>query len=95
VGNVRGGDLPNLIASAASREGIFYQRHLARLETTLNNQPDLSAAMANVLRARTEAVLSPRIKGQLEGLGLVKVQGESITPRCDLYRKYFGNLLLI
>jgi hypothetical protein len=39
--------------------------------------------------------LSPRIKGQLEGLGLVKVQGESITPRCDLYRKYFSNLLLI
>lgn len=88
-------DLPTLIASAASREGIFYQRHLARLEQTLINQPDLSTAMANLLRARTEAILSPRTRGQLEGLGLVKVQGESITPRCDLYRKYFSNLLLI
>jgi transcriptional regulator with XRE-family HTH domain len=88
-------DLPNLIASAASRKGIFYQQHLARLESALSNQPDLLTAMANILRTREDAVLSLRLKGQLEGLGLVKLQGELIVPRCELYRRYFTNLLLI
>jgi DNA-binding Xre family transcriptional regulator len=86
-------DLSGLIASAAGREGIFYQRHLARMETTLNSQPDLLTAMTSILRPAATP-LTPRVKGHLEGLGLVKLQGDSIVPRCELYRQYFTNALL-
>jgi AAA-like domain len=89
TGNI---DLQTLIETASSRQGIFYQRHLARLETTLNSYPDLLVALANVLSAPAGAILSPRLKGRLEGLGLVKFNGEFVVPRCELYRQYFGNL---
>ena len=85
-------DLDTLITSAISRQGIFYQRHLARIETTLNSHPDLLIAMSNVLKSPAGAILSPRLRGRLEGLGLVKFYGEFVVPRCDLYREYFGNL---
>ncbi len=85
-------ELSTLIETASSRQGIFYQRHLARLETTLNSYPDLLVALANVLGAPEGAILSPRLKGRLEGLGLVKFNGEFVVPRCELYRQYFGNL---
>ena len=88
-------DLNTLIDTASSRQGIFYQRHLARIETTLNSYPDLLAALANVLGSAEGAILSPRLKGRLEGLGLVKLNGEFIVPRCELYRQYFGNLATI
>jgi AAA-like domain len=87
-------DLNTLIDTASSRQGIFYQRHLARIETTLNSYPDLLAALANVLGSGEGAILSPRLKGRLEGLGLVKLNGEFVVPRCDLYRQYFGNLAM-
>jgi DNA-binding Xre family transcriptional regulator len=85
-------DLDTLISSATSRQGIFYQRHLARIETILNSHPDLLAAMSNVLGSPAGAMLSPRLKGRLEGLGLVRFNGEFVVPRCELYRQYFGNL---
>ena len=88
-------DLPSLLATASSREGIFYQRHLARMETTLNGQPDLLTAMASAIRAKEGAVLAPSLKGRLEGLGLVKLHGELVIPRCELYRQYFGNLVSV
>jgi AAA-like domain len=88
-------DLPSLLATASNREGIFYQRHLARMETTLNSQPDLFTAMANVVRSKNGTVLAPSLKGRLEGLGLVKLQGEVVVSRCELYRQYFSNLVSI
>jgi hypothetical protein len=88
-------DLPTLIATATSRQSIFYRRHLARLETTLNSHPDLLAAMNNVLASPTGAILSPRLRGRLEGLGLVKFSGEFVIPRSELYQEYFSNLAAI
>jgi transcriptional regulator with XRE-family HTH domain len=88
-------DLDTLITTATSRQGVFYQRHLARIETTLNSYPDLLTAMANVLGSTAGSILSPRLKGRLEGLGLVKFSGEFVVPRCELYRQYFGNLAAI
>jgi hypothetical protein len=82
-------DLANLMASAISREGIFYQRHLARIETTLNSQPELLTALKNVIGAKVGATLSPSLKGRLEALGVVKFQGEFVVPRSNLYRQYF------
>ena len=85
-------DLPTLIATATSRQGIFYRRHLARLETTLNSYPDLLTAMNDVLASPTGMILSPQLRGRLEGLGLVKFSGEFVIPRSELYREYFSNL---
>jgi AAA-like domain len=86
-------DLTSLIANASSRQSIFYQCHLARIETTLNHEPDLLAAMADVIRAPQGASLLPRLKAQLEGLGVVKLAGELVVPRCELYRQFFTNLV--
>jgi transcriptional regulator with XRE-family HTH domain len=85
-------DLQTLLRTATSQEGIFYRRHLARIETTLHSQPDLLAAMTSVISSPAGAMLSPSLKGRLEGLGLVKFQGEFVVPRCELYRQYFRNL---
>ncbi len=85
-------DLSSLISNAVSNNSVFYQRHLARIETTLRNQPDLLMAMANVIRSEKDPMLSPSLKGKLEGLGLVKFQGELVVPRCQLYQQYFAKL---
>jgi transcriptional regulator with XRE-family HTH domain len=86
-------DLASLLTTATSRAGIFYQRHLARLETTLNSQPDLLAAFKSVISSKDSVTLSPSLKGGLEALGLVKFQGEFVIPRSNLYRQYFSNLI--
>jgi transcriptional regulator with XRE-family HTH domain len=86
-------DLASLMASATSREGIFYQRHLARIETTLSSQPDLLVEMRNVIATRSGATFSPSLKGRLEGLGLVKFHSKLVIPRCELYRQYFTSVL--
>ena len=85
-------ELSTLIATASTRQGVFYQRHLARIEATLNSYPDLPIALATVIGSTAGAILSPRLKGRLEGLGLVQFNGEFVVPRCELYRQYFGNL---
>ncbi|PSB55125.1 AAA-like domain-containing protein, partial [Chamaesiphon polymorphus] len=85
-------DLSTLLTTATNREGIFYRHHLARIETTLNSQPDLLAAMTSVIRSPEGTNLAPSLKGKLEGLGLIKLQGEVIVPRCELYRQYFRSL---
>jgi hypothetical protein len=92
TGNI---DFASLMATAASREGIFYQRHLARIETTLNSQPELLAALSRVLCRTSGVTLSPSLKGRLEALGMVKFQGEVVIPRCELYRQYFSNLVAV
>jgi transcriptional regulator with XRE-family HTH domain len=83
----------DLLASATSREGIFYLRHLAKIENIFNHQPDLLAAMVGVLSNGDSSALSQRVKAQMEGLGLVQVKGDSIVLRFELYRQYFTNLL--
>jgi hypothetical protein len=85
----------DLLASATSREGIFYLRHLAKIENIFNHQPDLLAAMVGVLSNRDSSALSQRVKAQMEGLGLVQVKGDSIVLRFELYRQYFTNLFAI
>jgi hypothetical protein len=85
-------DLSNLIRNAFTNNSIFYHRHLARIETTLYNQPDLLMAMASIIHSGQGTLLSPSLRGKLESLGLVKFQGESIVPRCDLYQQYFAKL---
>jgi AAA-like domain len=85
--------LSDLVASATSREGIFYLRHLAKIENIFNHQPDLLAAMVRVLsNGDDSSALSQRVKAQMEGLGLVHLKGDSIVLRCELYQQYFTNL---
>jgi DNA-binding Xre family transcriptional regulator len=85
-------DLSSLISHAVSNNSVFYQRHLARIETTLRNQPDLLMAMSNVIQSGKDSMLSRSLKGKLEGLGLVKFQEDLVVPRCKLYQQYFAKL---
>lgn len=86
-------DLTSLIANASSRQGIFYQRHLAKIETILKLDRDLLVAMTDIIRSPQGTSLAPRLKAQLEGLGVVTFADELVVPRCELYRQYFANLI--
>jgi AAA domain-containing protein/TIR domain-containing protein len=80
--------LNNLLSTAASEEGLFAD-HLKRHLWTLERHPALGEAMK-------KAVTSPgplRIRAEegfkLQSMGLIHLEGNDISPRCDLYRKYF------
>ncbi|MEL6927715.1 MAG: AAA-like domain-containing protein [Cyanobacteria bacterium J06600_6] len=67
--------------------------HLRQLFSNLQQNPELTEAFAEVVRAKREIVLPSDLGFRLLGLGLVNVSGNSYTPMCELYRKYFLNYL--
>lgn len=80
--------LTQLLQAAASESGI-YADHLRRQGLILAQQPELGAAMAEVVNATNTVRLQTVSKFKLHGIGLVKLQGDEVTSRCDLYRQYF------
>ncbi|HLO47544.1 MAG TPA: AAA-like domain-containing protein [Nostocaceae cyanobacterium] len=84
--------LDHLLSEAATQAGI-YSNHLRRLWELLQKQPELVAAMKKVVTADTSVKLEPTQTYKLEGMGLVKVLGDEVTPSCQLYSRYFRNRL--
>lgn len=86
-GNLRAEDL---FAQAAEDRGPFGD-HLRNLLFRLSNQPQLKAGLLEVLQRNTcpdEGVFI-----RLRGAGLVRQEGTSVLPRCELYRRYFRERL--
>jgi len=76
-----------LFERAAEDRGPFGDHlrfHLYRLE----RQPALAAAMKAVIRK--DAISDRSIRSRLLGAGLIRETQGALTPRCDLYRQYFG-----
>ncbi|MCL1471454.1 AAA-like domain-containing protein [Argonema antarcticum] len=84
--------LEQLIQTAATEAGI-YSDHLRRHLVNLQEDLELCAAFKNVVSADNPVQLEPRQVYQLQKMGLVQVQGNDITPRCNLYRQYFCDRL--
>jgi hypothetical protein len=82
--------LTQLQQTAPTPEGI-YREHLHRQELLISEQPELAAAMQEVVTANNPVRLNSRTRFKLQGLGLVKLQKDEVTPRCELYRQYFQN----
>lgn len=74
--------LQNPISSSS-----IYADHLRRQSLILTQQPKLAEAMKDVV-INNYVQLSTVTKFKLQSIGLVKLQGDDVIPRCDLYRQY-------
>lgn len=80
--------LTQLLATAPTDSGL-YGDHLRRHLWNLSQHPELAAALSQVV-ARDSPVQLESIQGfKLHSMGLVQLQGNEVTPSCNLYRQYF------
>ncbi|MGB3512644.1 MAG: AAA-like domain-containing protein [Microcoleaceae cyanobacterium] len=86
--------LENLIKTAATDTGI-YSDHLHHHLQNLQQYPELKTAFEQVLRAVTPVELEQALAFKLKSMGLVvQMEGNLVMPSCDLYRRYFYDVLL-
>lgn len=84
--------IEQLLHEANTDAGI-YHRHLLRLWDGLHKNPDLVAAMKQVVSASEPVSLNPGLKFKLHSMGLIEFQGNEVVPRCRLYQDYFRRVL--
>lgn len=79
--------LTQILQNPTSSSSI-YADHLRRQSLILTQQPELANAMKDVV-INNYAKLPTVTKFKLYSIGLVKLQGDSVLPRCNLYSQYF------
>lgn len=84
--------LEHLLQTAPTEAGI-YSDHLRRHLGNLQQHPELAAAFREVVKADSWVALEAKWVFKLYSIGLVKLQGNEVMPRCDLYRQYFRDRL--
>ncbi len=84
--------LDQLLVDAPTEAGI-YSHHLRENLLSLQKHPDLLEALKQVVFATKPVRLDPTIAYKLQSMGLVQMQGNDCTPRCDLYGQYFRDRL--
>jgi transcriptional regulator with XRE-family HTH domain len=83
-------DLNEFLQKASTAEGI-YSKYLQHQEYILKQQPELGTAMQEVVASNNSVLLPTATRFKLHSLGLVKLQGDEVTSRCELYSQYFRN----
>lgn len=86
--------LEQLLQTAITESGI-YSDHLRRILKNLEQNLEVAIAFKKVVTADVSVQLDPIRLYQLQRLGLVQLQGNNLTPRCNLYRQYFCTRLRI
>jgi hypothetical protein len=81
-----------LLKVASTLEGPF-TGHLLEHLNKIENNPDLKTAFRQVVTAKNPVQLHPKIARSLHRLGLVKLEGNFVKPRCKLYRQFFCDRL--
>ncbi|MEH2094757.1 AAA-like domain-containing protein [Nostoc sp.] len=85
----------DLLLQTAPTEAGLYSDHLRRHLWNLEQRPELAAAVKKVV-ANTSPVRLDSIQCfQLLSMGLLQLQGNDVTPRCNLYRQYFRDRLRV
>ncbi|HEY9633968.1 MAG TPA: AAA-like domain-containing protein [Coleofasciculaceae cyanobacterium] len=84
--------LEKLLQDAPTDAGI-YDNHLRRHLDTLKENLELVVALKQVVTATEPVRLETMQAYQLYSMGLVKRQGDRVTPRCELYQQYFRERL--
>jgi hypothetical protein len=84
--------LEQLLQDAPTEAGI-YSDHLLRHLISLQESLELRAAFKQVVTSNSPVQLKPMQVYQLQRMGLLQVQGNDVTPRCNLYRQYFCDRL--
>ncbi len=80
--------LARLLETAATDAGL-YGDHLRRHLWNLSQHPELAAALNKVVTGDSPVQLESMQGFKLHSMGLVYLQGNEVTPRCNLYRQYF------
>ncbi|MEQ9236736.1 AAA-like domain-containing protein [Coleofasciculus sp. E2-BRE-01] len=80
--------LAQLLTTAPTDAGL-YGDHLRRHLWNLSQHPELATALKKVVTANSPIQLEPMQGFKLHSMGLVNLQGNEVTPRCDLYCQYF------
>ncbi len=80
--------LEKFLADAPTEAGI-YASHLRENLLHLHSHPQLAGAFKKVVNSTEAVQLEPIEAYQLQSMGLVKLSGNEVQPRCNLYRQYF------
>ncbi|MBF2049810.1 MAG: AAA-like domain-containing protein [Elainella sp. C42_A2020_010] len=81
-----------LLNHAATEAGIFGD-HLRRLLNVLQAEPNLEDAFKQIISADAAIKVEPALTYKLDGLGLILLDGDRVTPSCTLYQMYFKEKL--
>ena len=84
--------LSELLEKAPTNEGI-YRSHLQELLSSLGKNSEIKAAFKKVILATECVNLESMLTYKLYSLGLVKLVGNDVIPRYELYRQYFSDRL--
>ena len=82
--------LEQFLALVLNRTGIYHSL-LQTLIGILCQFPELNIAFHKVINSDAPISLNPLQIYKLHSLGLIKHQGNLVSPRCKLYRDYFLN----
>jgi hypothetical protein len=81
------------LQQTAPTEAGVYSDHLRRHLHNLEKDPQLEAAMRQVVFSLTAVRLEPELGFKLDSMGLVDLLGNEVMPLCQLYRLYFRDRL--
>jgi AAA-like domain/CHAT domain len=70
-----------------------YGEHLRRHLYSLQEHPDLLAAMKQVISVDQPVRIDVTEAFKLSSMGLVRFSGNDVVPLCELYRQYFREML--
>jgi AAA-like domain/TIR domain/CHAT domain len=84
--------LEQMLSEASTEAGIYID-HLRRHLLNLQRYPELTEALRQVVIKSKPTDLNSKSAFKLESMGLVSLQGNQATIRCDLYRSYFRDHL--
>jgi len=87
--NYPGTTLDQLLSEAITETGI-YGHHLREHWLNLQEHPELAEAFKKAVGSLNPVGLEPMLAYKLHSMGLVKLSGNTVTPRCNLYRQFFG-----
>ncbi len=82
--------IAQLLKTAATSTGI-YSSHLQRHWAALQEQPELATALDTIMKADEPVALDPTLAYKLSSMGLIKLDNNKATLRCQLYQQYFEN----
>lgn len=86
-------ETPEQLGQIAPTEAGIYSDHLRRHLWILRQYPNLAEAFRQVVIKNKPVELDAELAFKLDSMGLVKLQGNEVIPRCDLYRYYFRDHL--
>jgi AAA-like domain len=85
--------LQQLLQDAPTHAGV-YSDYLRRCLGNLQQQPELASALKQVVDTQNPVQLESVAVYQLDSMGLVQLNGDRVTPSCELYRQYFNTNLV-